>query len=147
MCDSAVCEKTEIDIVKSEIEKKLEIFDDMCRLSGIIEIDGVTENGNIKIINHSNQEAYEVEINTIIKTPVKDLMLALETGVHINLYQISRIVGYFSRINNWNKSKKSELFMRVQGREKGGYYVGENHKPTGIKKSLETISNLSKYDK
>lgn len=115
MCDSAVCEKTEIDIVKSEIEKKLELFEDMIKLSSIIEIDGITEAGNIKVINHSNQEAYEVTIETIVKTPIKDLMLALETGVHINLYQISRIVGYMSRINCWNKSKIAELRDRRRG--------------------------------
>lgn len=147
MYKGAVLEKNETDVVKSEIEKKLELFDDMVKLSGIIEIDGVTEGGNIKVINHSNKQAYVVGIDTIIKTPIKDLMLALETGIHINLYQVSRIVGYFSRINNWNKSKLSELFMRVQGREKGGYYVGTNHKPTGIEESLETVNNLSKYDK
>lgn len=121
MRDSAVCEKTEIDIVKSEIEKKIELFADMCALSGIVEIDGVTENGNIKVLNHSSQQAYEVEIDTIIKTPIKDLMLALETGVHINLYQISRIVGYLSRINCWNKSKIAEL----RDRRRGNYWQNQ----------------------
>lgn len=115
MCDSAVCEKTEIDIVKNEIEKKIELFADMCALSGIVEIDGVTENGNIKVLNHSSQQAYEVEIDTIIKTPIKDLMLALETGVFVRVYGVSRIVGYFSRISNWNASKISELRDRRQG--------------------------------
>jgi len=32
-----------------------------------------------------------------------------------NVYGVSRIVGYFSRINNWNKSKKSEFKARQQG--------------------------------
>lgn len=115
MCKGAVLEKNETDVVKSEIEKKLEIFDDMCRLSGIIEIDGVTENDKIKIINHSNKEAYEVDIETIIKTPIKDLMLALETGVHLRLFGVTRIVGYLSRINNWNSSKIAELRDRRRG--------------------------------
>lgn len=118
MYDSAVCEKTEIDIVKSEIEKKLELFDDMVKLSGIIDIDGVTENDKIKIINHSNKEAYEVDIETIIKTPIKDLMLALETGVHIRLFGVTRIVGYYSRVSNWNKSKIGELRDRHEGNYK-----------------------------
>lgn len=118
MCKSAVCEKTETDVVKSEIENKLELFDAMCRLSGIIDIDGVTENDKIKIINHSNQAAYEVDIETIIKTPIKDLMLALETGVHIKLFGVTRIVGYYSRIANWNKSKIGELHNRHEGNYK-----------------------------
>lgn len=129
MYDSAVCEKTEIDVVKSEIEKKLEIFDDMCRLSGIIEIDGITENDKIKIINHSNKEAYEVEIETIVKTPIKDLMLALETGVHINVISVTRVVGYYSRINNWNKSKANIINGKIGGelgdRMKGNYWTGK----------------------
>jgi ribonucleoside-triphosphate reductase len=32
-----------------------------------------------------------------------------------NVYQITRIVGYFSRINNWNKSKLGELKDRHRG--------------------------------
>ncbi len=32
-----------------------------------------------------------------------------------NVYQITRIVGYYSRINNWNKSKLGELTARRQG--------------------------------
>lgn len=32
-----------------------------------------------------------------------------------NVYQITRIVGYYSRINNWNKSKLGELKARRQG--------------------------------
>lgn len=129
MCDSAVCEKTEIDIVKSEIEKKLELFDDMVKLSGIIEIDGITENDKIKIINHSNKEAYEVEIETIVKTPIKDLMLALETGVCLHLLKISRIVGYFSRINNWNSSKIAEL----RDRRRGNYWQNQRMNSEKVK--------------
>lgn len=105
--------------VESLLREKLEIFDSMCALSGIVEIDGVTEDGNIKIINHSNQEAYEASINTIVNTQIKDLMLALETGVHIKLFGVTRIVGYYSRVSNWNKSKIGEL----EDRHKGNYSV------------------------
>lgn len=115
MYKGAVCERPETDVVKSEIEKKLEIFDDMCRLSGIVEIDGVTEEGKIKILNHSNQQAYEVEIDTIVRTPIRDLLLALETGVHVRLFGVTRIVGYYSRVANWNKSKIGELKDRHAG--------------------------------
>ncbi|MCD6220422.1 anaerobic ribonucleoside-triphosphate reductase, partial [Candidatus Calescamantes bacterium] len=34
-----------------------------------------------------------------------------------NVYGITRIVGYFSRVNNWNKSKIGEL----KDRQKGNY--------------------------
>lgn len=101
------------------LEERLEVFDSMVKLSGIVEIDGVTEDGNIKILNHSNQEAYEVSVETVVKTPIKNLMLALETGVHTRLLGVTRIVGYYSRISNWNKSKIGEL----QDRHKGNYGV------------------------
>lgn len=39
----------------------------------------------------------------------------------INVYGVSRIVGYFSRINNWNKSKIGEL----ADRHKGNYRVDD----------------------
>lgn len=32
-----------------------------------------------------------------------------------NVYGMSRVVGYFSIIENWNKSKKSELKRRQDG--------------------------------
>lgn len=32
-----------------------------------------------------------------------------------NVYGISRVVGYFSRINNWNKSKTAEFSDRQKG--------------------------------
>lgn len=114
----------------------------MCRLSGIIEIDGVTESGNIKVINHSSQEAYEIEVDTIIKTPVKDLMLALETGVHIRVLNITRIVGYYSRIQNFNKSKVGELRDRIYGRTKGGYYVNGGLNQSSNHDALEAVNSL-----
>ncbi|MEA2071053.1 MAG: anaerobic ribonucleoside-triphosphate reductase [Asgard group archaeon] len=39
-----------------------------------------------------------------------------------NVYGISRIVGYFSVIDNWNASKKAEL----KNRQKGNYWPSKN---------------------
>ena len=36
-----------------------------------------------------------------------------------NVHHISRVVGYYSRIQNWNKSKKGEL----KDRHKGNYLI------------------------
>ena len=36
-----------------------------------------------------------------------------------NIYGMSRVVGYFSKINNWNASKKAEL----KSRQKGNYKI------------------------
>ena len=38
-----------------------------------------------------------------------------------NVYGISRVVGYFSVIDNWNKSKKAEF----KERQKGNYWDEE----------------------
>ena len=32
-----------------------------------------------------------------------------------NVYGMSRVVGYYSKINNWNKSKKAEFADRQKG--------------------------------
>ncbi|MEW6556447.1 MAG: anaerobic ribonucleoside-triphosphate reductase [Elusimicrobiota bacterium] len=57
-----------------------------------------------------------------------------------NVYQITRIVGYYSRISNWNKSKLGEL----KDRHKGIYSVEENDARKNIempeKSQLATIS-------
>ncbi len=38
-----------------------------------------------------------------------------------NVYGISRVVGYFSKIENWNSSKRAEL----KRRQKGKYWYDE----------------------
>ena len=41
-----------------------------------------------------------------------------------NCFGLSRVVGYFSRINNWNKSKQAEY----KARQKGDYDVDKHTK-------------------
>lgn len=36
-----------------------------------------------------------------------------------NVYGMSRVVGYYSKIDNWNKSKKAEF----RDRQKGNYKI------------------------
>lgn len=36
-----------------------------------------------------------------------------------NVYGMSRVVGYYSKIDNWNKSKKAEF----KDRQKGNYKI------------------------
>ncbi len=38
-----------------------------------------------------------------------------------DVYGMSRIVGYYSKIQNWNKSKLGELQDRQDGAKKGSY--------------------------
>ena len=41
-----------------------------------------------------------------------------------NVYGVSRVVGYYSKIENWNTGKKVEF----KDRQKGNYEVGEKDK-------------------
>lgn len=116
--------------IQERIKCRLEAFvgavegcKDTLEIDGL-SIDGepckeVTDKSRIKILNHKMQAAMEVEIDTIIKTPLKYLIPALLTGEYIKLDGVTRIVGYYSRVQNWNKSKVGEL----RDRHKGNYAV------------------------
>ncbi len=61
----------------------------------------------------------------------------------IVLHGITRIVGYYSRVTNWNKSKRGELRDRALSRERdSGYVLGED-KPVFTKEAVSYIDNLS----
>lgn len=121
----------EHDQVAQQIIRKLTEFDRAVTESKFIEIDGlsidnkpcaeVTKESRIKVINHMTKQAYEVGVDTIIRTPLANLITALETGIHIRVYNVTRIVGYYSRVQNWNSSKISEL----ADRRKGNYWEGK----------------------
>lgn len=117
--------------VQKHIECKITAFDVAIAETSELEIDGVSLDGKacekividsrIKVLNHQTKDAYEVEIDSIVRTPLKDLILALKTGELIRLHGVTRIVGYYSRVQNWNKSKIGEL----QDRHKGKYAVNK----------------------
>lgn len=128
--DPEVRKKTE-EIIQERIRCRLELFADAIEeRKDTLEIDGlsidgescqeVTDKSRIKILNHKTQDAVEVEIETVIKTPLEMLIPALINGEWIKLYGVTRIVGYYSRIHNWNKSKIGEL----RDRHRGNYAVG-----------------------
>jgi hypothetical protein len=50
------------------------------------------------------------------------------TANPIRLEGVTRIVGYYSRVNNWNKSKIGELRDRQKGQYGTGKHVKEFHK-------------------
>lgn len=136
MSDAAVMEKTGLspvltgepdssDRVAKHIMCKLTAFDEAISESKILEIDGlaidgkacdeVTQESKVKVLNSSMQAAFEVSVDAIVRQPLADLILALETGLFMRLHGVTRIVGYYSKINNWNKSKISELVDRRKG--------------------------------
>lgn len=101
--------------VKQVMRAKLEEFDERIAAHPDLEIDG-SENDSIKVLCHDSKSAFNVPVRTIMMNPVKDIITALAEGVFdTRLHSISRIVGYFSRINNWSRSKISELEARNAG--------------------------------
>ena len=89
----------------------------------ILEIDTDCEDAEgkayLKVVNNTLQDAYAVYLDTIISHYrdgiVGHLVKALKTGELTILFGITRIVGYYSRVSNWNKSKIGELKDRHIG--------------------------------
>ena len=120
--------------VEECIRKKLETFDEVITNSHCLHIDGcdtlenLTDGKNvnyispdncfIKVINHKTEVCWAVSIDAIVKQKVETIVRALETGEMIRLQGITRIVGYYSRVHNWNKSKIAELADRGKGNYK-----------------------------
>ena len=115
--------------VTENVEKSLTIFAEAVELSSDLEIIGTafpTNDEEVFVIrDYSKTEgiegAYvEVSIDEIVKK-VTDTDKAQEfisvvqnDRKPIVLHGITRIVGYYSRVNNWNKSKVGELRDRAQ---------------------------------
>ncbi|MCF6158153.1 MAG: hypothetical protein E3K32_06205 [wastewater metagenome] len=102
------------------IEEKLKAFDAAIEGHEFLEIDGDIEGNTseehlLKIINHKLECAFSISIDAIIRQNLDSVINALETGTLVRLYGVTRIVGYYSRVSNWNKSKIGELHDRHTG--------------------------------
>lgn len=103
------------------IEEKLNAFDAAIAGHEFLEIDGdipgnIPKEDGIKIINHKLECAFVIDVDSVIRQEVESVIHALETGITTRLYGVTRIVGYYSRVSNWNKSKIGELHDRHMGR-------------------------------
>ncbi len=108
----------------SVLEERLQAFCDAVDTHDYLEIDGDIEGDTldshqISILNHEKKVAYGVCLEAMLKQELDVIIEALETGVRNKLYGITRIVGYYSRTSNWNKSKIGEL----KDRHRGNYSV------------------------
>lgn len=111
---------------ETRILDKLTAFDEAIGNHEFLEIDGDIEADTpqehvIKVLNYNKEVADTITIDAIVGQKLGSVIRALETGVTTRLYGITRIVGYFSRVQNWNKSKKVEL----ADRHKGSYKLSE----------------------
>jgi len=73
----------------------------------------------IKVLNKNTQCKYKIHKNKLKYKSQADIVAVLNGREPIVMEGITRIVGYFSKILNWNKSKKGEL----KDRQKGNYEV------------------------
>ncbi len=113
-------ERTEHALGRCELEKALRAFSEAIEAHGYLEIDGDIEGKSLsthclKVLNHEKNVAYSVSLEAILTQELEALIFALETGIKNRLYGITRIVGYYSRVSNWNKSKLGELRDRHRG--------------------------------
>lgn len=122
--------------VAEKLEQNLSIFVEAVELSSNLEITGTSfpadsENGNSEevfvIRNYDKTEgeegAYvEVSIDEVLRKIIDSdkaqefIQVIQNDRASIVLNGITRIVGYYSRVNNWNKSKVGELRDRATGR-------------------------------
>ena len=115
--------------ITENIEKSLTIFVEAIELSSDLEIIGTAFPSNDEevfvIRDYSKTEgidgAYvEVSIDEIVQKVTdtdraQDFIKVIQNDrKSIVLNGITRIVGYYSRVNNWNKSKVGELRDRAQ---------------------------------
>ncbi len=104
----------------SVLEERLHAFCGAVDTHDNLEIDGDIEGDSlsshqIKVLNHRLSTAYSISLESILKQETDVVVEALETGIRDKLYGITRIVGYYSRTSNWNKSKIGELRDRHRG--------------------------------
>ena len=87
----------------------------------------------------------EVGVEEILTAPLKDVWSVIaDNRKPIVLNGVTRIVGYYSRTNNWNKSKVGELRDRIISRADGGYgFNGIQGDSKAIDDALTVTNNLS----
>ena len=103
-----------------ELEVALRAFNEAIEAHEYLEIDGDIEGEGLSthrlvVLDHEKKVAHNITLEAILTQELDALILALETGVNNRLYGITRIVGYYSRVSNWNKSKLGELRDRHRG--------------------------------
>lgn len=107
--------------VRLFIEERLNVFDAAIEGHEFLEIDGnipgdTAQEDCLKIINHKLECAFTIDVDSVIRQDLESVIHALETGITTHLYGVTRIVGYYSRVSNWNKSKIGELHDRHMGK-------------------------------
>jgi hypothetical protein len=133
-----------------KIEEALDLFVEAVELSENLQILGTAKEDTVFVIRDFDKDegidgAYvEVSIKEIVEK-VSDVDRAMQfINVIANERKgvvcegVTRIVGYYSRINNWNKSKIGELRDRTQR-----HYGLTDGLPRYDKERTDRVNNLS----
>lgn len=86
------------------------------------EVELINENDDNRIVvRHKPSEVYTCILRDIVPTETWHRLWQIITGDQLvdPIYHVTRIVGYFSRVENWNKSKIGEY----NDRKKGNYEI------------------------
>lgn len=83
---------------------------------------GAPADDHLIVLNTKDNQKYKVLIDSIYKYDWSNLKRVLDGGETQVLDHLTRIVGYFSKTSNWNKSKLGEL----EDRRRGNYRITES---------------------
>jgi len=81
---------------------------------------GIPKDDHLIVFNNKDNQKYKVLLSTVCSYDWQNLKRVLDGGEAKIMDQMTRIVGYYSRVSNWNKSKLGEL----GDRRKGDYKIG-----------------------
>lgn len=100
---------------------------------------------NHSVVDGIEGRYVEVSISDIIRAAGKEQQLIsaiLCERSDIVLHGVTRIVGYYSKVTNWNKSKIGELRDRASSRADGGYVLSKD-RPVFTDEALGYVNSLS----
>ena len=87
----------------------------------------------------------EIGVKEILTAPLKDIWDVIANNrKKLVCHGVTRIVGYYSRTHNWNKSKVGELHDRIKSREFGGY--GFNGLQTDTKARVDALTAVGNLE-
>lgn len=82
---------------------------------------GASKDDYLVVLNTKASQKYKISVDSILNYDWPNLKRVLDGGESRIIDHITRIVGYYSKTSNWNKSKLGEL----DDRRKGDYVVKE----------------------
>tara|TARA_Y100000310_G_scaffold236502_1_gene239678 strand:+ start:1174 stop:1593 length:420 start_codon:yes stop_codon:yes gene_type:complete len=132
-----------------EIEAPLEMFVRKIDEQERFKIVGTDKEDTVLVLQDSTIEkgtlGHRVDIDIEeIENHLNDVLDVLLNGRNDTVcHGITRIVGYYSRITNWNASKVGEQRDRIRGREHGAYgFNGTGVDTQAYSDALATMDNM-----